>query len=172
MMTRFAGRLIIVPAALLTLFAVQGIRAGDGRALPHRRDAERFVREVWPLMADPAEPGKGCLACHQDDANNTSQLVLSGGPELVFESLLTDGYFDLNDRDSLLGRIASKRPEGRMPPVPLPRWSDREVDRLRRFAADIEAARRNDDREPLPQSASLERSPTDRGSAAKTGQKH
>jgi hypothetical protein len=101
----------------------------------------RFAREVWPLLAEPAEAEKGCLACHGDDEANTSPLVFSGDPAGDFKTLLAEGYFDRANPVSILAKVAHKRPEKRMPPEPAQAWSPDEVDVLRSFVKALDARR-------------------------------
>src|ERR1700730_2270851 len=63
--------------------------------------ADRFGRLIWPMMTEPSEPEKGCIACHRDDESNTSGLVLTGNPAKVFSMLLSDGYFDRGNPSSI-----------------------------------------------------------------------
>ena len=108
--------------------------------------AERFNRLIWPLMTEPSEPEKGCIACHRDDESNASALVLSGDSATVFATLLFDGYFDRGNPSSILSRVAHKRPMYRMPPVPARPWSEEEIDTLRKFVEEMAAKRIEEDR--------------------------
>lgn len=97
----------------------------------------RFTRDIWPMMADPNVTEKGCLACHRDDQSNTSPLVLSGRPGVVFSSLLDEGYFDRNNPSAILTRVAHKNDQFRMPPVPARSWSDEDLRTLRTFVKEL-----------------------------------
>jgi hypothetical protein len=103
--------------------------------------AGRFARRIWPMMAEPSDPAKGCIACHRDDQSNTSPLVLAGDPSTVFTRLLSDGYFDRGDPSSILSRVAHEDPRDRMPPEPAPPWSKAEVETLRAFVEEMAARR-------------------------------
>jgi hypothetical protein len=103
--------------------------------------ASRFETEVWPMMAHPDAPEKACLGCHGDDDANTSSLVFSGDPAADFNTLLSEGYFDLKNPSSILAKVAHEKARLRMPPEPLEPWSKTEVERLRRFVEAVDAAR-------------------------------
>jgi hypothetical protein len=99
--------------------------------------ARRFALGIWPMMAEPDEPEKGCLPCHRDDQSNTSLLILSGSPNALFVTLLSDGYFDRSNPSSILARVAHKKDKYRMPPVPAHPWSSDEIRVLRSFVEDL-----------------------------------
>jgi hypothetical protein len=103
--------------------------------------ARRFTLRIWPMMAEPDEPGKGCLPCHRDDQANTSPLILSGNPNALFGRLLSDGYFDRSNPSSILARVAQKKDKYRMPPVPAHPWSNAEIRILRTFIEDLNIKR-------------------------------
>ena len=131
---------ILAGCLIFATMAVSGSRAAvSEEAVPSGGLPARFAREIWPLMMEPDEAAKGCLACHRDDDNNTSPLIFPGDPKSDFETLLAGGYFDRGKPNSILSRVSSVKPGPWMPPEPLTRWSDKEVDRLRKFVAAVEA---------------------------------
>lgn len=137
--------IVLAVASLLAAFAAiaddRRSPASDGKdnLSPEARTAfvQRFELTNWPLIADPAEADKGCLPCHRDDQSNSSPPILSAPPDRLFANLLAAGYFDRSSPSSILTRVASKRDEPRMPPVPARAWSRAEVDLLRSFVRDL-----------------------------------
>jgi hypothetical protein len=117
------------------------VRAGNLPETDRIALSTRFARSIWPMMSEPDDPSKACIACHRDDGSNTSPLVLSGEPFAVFARLLADGYFDKGQPSSILSRVAHKRPSDRMPPVPARPWSAEEIAVLGAFVEEVAAKR-------------------------------
>ncbi|HTD78006.1 MAG TPA: hypothetical protein VK898_10250 [Chloroflexota bacterium] len=84
---------------------------------------ERFKQQVWPLLARGGKDG--CVGCHSTPKGGPA-LRFSGDPDKDFRMLLRDGFFLKDDGGSLLGRIEESNKKRRMPPGPLPRWTDAE----------------------------------------------
>ncbi|WZO96510.1 hypothetical protein EP7_003503 [Isosphaeraceae bacterium EP7] len=115
--------------------------AGTLSSAEQAKFADRFERDVWPLLIEPADARKACGACHHDDGSNTSTLVLAEDPKEAFDTLLDEGFFDRENPDALLARIARKATSPkRMPPEPAPSWSEQEIEQLRRFVSALEEA--------------------------------
>ena len=134
------------PIVALTVVAGESPKSGPGGAggltdADRIAFARRFTRGIWPMMAEPDIAEKGCLACHRDDRSNTSPLVFSGSPGVVFASLLDEGYFDRNNPSAILTRVAHKNDKFRMPPVPARSWSQEELRTLRTFVEELNAKR-------------------------------
>jgi hypothetical protein len=129
---------------IVALTVVAGEPSKSGPSVPDRLSsddrlavARRFALRIWPMMAEPDEPEKGCLPCHRDDQSNTSPLILSGSPNALFATLLSDGYFDRSNPSSILARVAHKKDKYRMPPVPAVPWSGEEIGVLRSFIEEL-----------------------------------
>jgi hypothetical protein len=76
--------------------------------------AERFKKEVWPLLMRGA--GKdSCVGCH-NGKGIVSALRFTGDPDKDFRTLLRSGFFLKDDGGSLLGRIEDTNKKRRMPP--------------------------------------------------------
>src|SRR5262249_59548592 len=74
--------------------------------------AERFERDIWPLMMRNGK--NGCVGCHST-GRIVSALRLTGDAQKDFRMLLKDGYFLYQDDGSLLARVTEKDEERRMP---------------------------------------------------------
>jgi hypothetical protein len=96
---------------------------------------ERFAKDIWPLMQRNGKDG--CVGCHSTGKGGQA-LRLSGDVTKDFPRLVKDGFFIPDDLGSLLGRMQEKDAKRRMPPGKLPGWSDKELDLLRVFVADLD----------------------------------
>jgi hypothetical protein len=96
--------------------------------------AERFRREVWPLLERNGKDG--CVGCHRD-AKIVSALRMSGDADKDYRMLLRDGFFLKGDAGSLLSRILETDRKRVMPPSKFPRWTEAEVKTLRDFVEDV-----------------------------------
>ena len=67
--------------------------------------AERFEREVWPLLVRGGKDG--CVGCHRG-GKIVSALRFSGNVDKDFLMLLKDGFFLHPDDGSLLARLTDK----------------------------------------------------------------
>src|SRR5262249_17257539 len=104
------------------------------------RFAERFEREIWPLLV---RKEADCVGCHSEQ--NPSQLHFQSSPAESFRRLVDDSYFDPDNGASLLARVSSPRPETRMPPAGMPAWSPKQIGVLRRFVNDLFRSRARSD---------------------------
>ncbi|MEM7231118.1 MAG: hypothetical protein AAF517_03020 [Planctomycetota bacterium] len=101
--------------------------------------SSRFEREIWPLFGNRQKrlSGRGtmsCLSCH--DSENSSDLRFLDTPSANFKMLLEGGYFDQDNRDSLLRRVGAKKLNRRMPPRKYAAWPADSIAALERFARD------------------------------------
>jgi hypothetical protein len=94
--------------------------------------AERFRKEIWPLLT---RASGNCVGCHND--KNPSQLHFFDDPDRSFKRLLAEGFFDPDSPTSILARVTASRPAMRMPPPPALAWTDAEVAALRSFADEV-----------------------------------
>ena len=74
--------------------------------------AERFKKEVWPLLVKDGKDG--CVGCHNGKV--VSALKFTGDPDKDFRKLLRDGFFVKDDPGSLLSRIEDRNKKRQMPP--------------------------------------------------------
>jgi hypothetical protein len=99
---------------------------------------ERFVKEVWPLLSRNGKDG--CVGCHKGKL--VSALHLSGDPAKDFRMLLREGFFLVDDKGSLVGRITDKDVKRRMP-LERPAWKEDEIAVLRKFTLDLDKKQNN-----------------------------
>jgi hypothetical protein len=140
---RMGGLLSLAPgrwaawlATGLMLCPVVGSAAGSELAGSRSEEAffQRFQRELWPLLTRGGE--HSCVSCH--DADNRSPLHFFSEPHSDFRMLRENAYFSATEPDTLLGRLTSTNPKKRMPKGKTAQpWSDREIQALRSFAADL-----------------------------------
>ena len=105
--------------------------------------AERFEREVWPLLVRGGKDG--CVGCHRG-GKIVSALRFSGNVDKDFRMLLREGFFLHPDDGSLLGRLIDKEPKRRMPVkqgpgnnyAPADPWPDTDIQVLRQFVVDLQ----------------------------------
>ena len=97
--------------------------------------AQRFQKEVWPLLERGGKDG--CVGCH--NGTKVTTLRFSGKPADDFAMLVGDGFMIKGDPGSILERITDKDPKRVMPPNKLPRWSPDEVKVLRAFVNEVDA---------------------------------
>jgi len=86
--------------------------------------AERFRRDVWPLLARGGKDG--CVGCHT--GGNMSGLRFAGDADKDFARLLREGFFLKDDAGSLLSRIQDGDKKGGCRPPRVrrgPRWRKR-----------------------------------------------
>src|SRR5262245_26595099 len=99
--------------------------------------AQRFEKEIWPLLARETG-GASCVKCH--DADNPSELHFFADAESSFTMLVEKGYLVLDGPDSLLGRILSHNPKRRMPKgKSMGPWPEKDVATLRAFLTDLQS---------------------------------
>jgi hypothetical protein len=91
--------------------------------------AERFEREIWPLMTRNGKDG--CVGCHSS-AGTVSALRFAGSARKDFAMLLKEGFLLPDDPGSLLARITERDEERRMPYGKKP-WAEKDVQVLREF---------------------------------------
>ena len=96
---------------------------------------KRFQSDVWPLLS------RNCATCHT--GANASQLRLSKESEANFKLMLTDGHFEAENPAGLLARVTTPDTTPRMPPAPLPAWTEAEIAILRDFTNDLYAKRKH-----------------------------
>jgi hypothetical protein len=113
----------------------QGVNFDKLSAQDRKVLQERFGKEIWPLMQRGGKDG--CVGCHSTSKGGQA-LRLSGDLGKDFPRLVKDGFFIPDDLGSLLGRMLEKDPKRRMPPDKRPGWSDKELDLLRVFVADLD----------------------------------
>ena len=94
----------------------------------------RFKEEVWPLLVR-GDGKQSCVGCH--DEENKSELHYYPDAESNFRMLLSRGYFDPDNPDSLLGRVSATSKSRRMPPGKRSPWNAQEVARLRGFVETV-----------------------------------
>src|SRR5262245_60746735 len=99
--------------------------------------AERFERDIWPLMTRGGKDG--CVGCHRT-GKIVSALRMSGNVDKDFAMMLRDGFFLYGDAGSLLARVTEKDPKRMMPPPEKKehRWSEKEIQVLREFFVDVD----------------------------------
>ena len=135
---RFLQRALIALGLVVTFLVLASPEAE--RRLVSERERQflgEFSQSIYPLLK---RGGKGsCLACH-DDATS-SDLEFVGNPRDDFYMLLSGGYFQGDQPDSLLGRIAATNRKRRMPKgkdaIP---WSSAEQSLIRAFSESVAAA--------------------------------
>jgi hypothetical protein len=97
--------------------------------------AERFEREIWPLLV---KDGKyGCVGCHLPGSKIVSSLRMTGDPKKDFPMLVRDGYFLHPDAGSFLARVTEKDLQRRMPKSKAA-WEEKDVQVLRQFVVDLD----------------------------------
>jgi hypothetical protein len=101
--------------------------------------AERFEREVWPLLVRGGKDG--CVGCHRG-GKIVSALRFSGNVDKDFLMLLKDGFFLHPDDGSLLARLTDKDAERRMPHKLKP-WEEKDIAVLRSFVLDLKKKERS-----------------------------
>ena len=95
--------------------------------------AERFQRELWPLLTRGGKDS--CLGCHH--GKHSSGLRLSGQADADFRTLLREGFLLKDDPGSVLASVTRTDGKRRMPPGKRPAWSAAEVRLLRDFVEDL-----------------------------------
>lgn len=135
---------------LLTGLWISRLASAQGQNFDRLSDAdrkvfaERFERDVWPLLARGGKDG--CVGCHRAGGIVTA-LRMSGNVDKDFLMLLKEGFFLHPDAGSLLGRVTEKDPERRMPhkyvpgkkqPVPGEPWPEKDMQILRDFVIDLD----------------------------------
>ena len=96
--------------------------------------AERFRREVWPLLERGGK--NGCVGCH--NGKIVSSLRMSGDADKDFRAMLRDGFFLKGDAGSLLARILDTDKKRRMPPPSKgAAWGKDDVKVLSDFVNDV-----------------------------------
>jgi hypothetical protein len=102
--------------------------------------AERFEREIWPLLV---KDGKyGCVGCHLPSSKIVSSLRMSGDPKKDFPMLVRDGYFLHPDAGSFLARVMEKDLQRRMPKSKAA-WPEKDIQTLRKFVEDMSKKQQN-----------------------------
>lgn len=107
----------------------------------------RFEAEIYPLFQKGQS--ERCVDCH--DATSSSNLQFIGNARDDFWMLLSGGYFETSQPDSLLARLTSSNPKRRMPKGKTA-WSKSTIQRIESFAASIARsgiAKPNDEAFPL-----------------------
>lgn len=95
----------------------------------------RFESQIWPLLLKGT--GKdSCVGCHNPE-NKQTQLHYYQDPKENFRFLLTEGYFDPENPDALIRRVATKSRRKRMPPKPQPAWDKKQIQVLKRFSEEV-----------------------------------
>lgn len=102
-----------------------------------RRFQPRFKQEIWPLISDNGK--SSCVRCHNE--KHRSSLRLTGESENDFGILLSQGFLHPSDPSAILHSITSEKPNVKMPPKKLPKWTDEQVDILKRFTQDLNKAK-------------------------------
>jgi hypothetical protein len=96
--------------------------------------AERFRREVWPLLERGGK--NGCVGCH--NGKIVSSLRMSGDADRDFRMMVRDGFFLKGDAGSLLARVLDTDKKRRMPPPSKgPAWGQADVKVLSDFVNDL-----------------------------------
>ena len=115
-------------------------RASEGPEGPENEAAflARFEKEIWPLLRR-GEGKDSCLGCH--DAESESELRFHSDSRSSFRMLLSRGYFEPENPDSLLARLSSTKKSRRMPRSKRPPWSVEERQLLRTFVNDLHKKR-------------------------------
>ncbi|MFT5300146.1 MAG: hypothetical protein ACI814_000920 [Mariniblastus sp.] len=93
----------------------------------------RFKQEIWPLVSDNKK--SSCLRCH--DEKHRSSFRLTGEANSDFATMQGTGLFHPEDPSGVLFLITSEDKSLMMPPSKLPRWSDEQIETLRRFSQDL-----------------------------------
>ena len=106
------------------------LKDGDRKAMQ-----ERFAKELWPLLERNGK--EGCVGCHAL-AKTGGHMKMTGNIDKDFRMLVKDGFFIPDDLGSLLGRMQEKDLKRRMPPDKRPGWSDKELELLKAFVADLD----------------------------------
>jgi hypothetical protein len=143
--------------ALASLFlASLSSRGAEVSTLPSNSPAqaqiaERFQKEIYPLLARESDRQESCVGCH--DVESRSSLVFLGEPGDDFEMLLENGYLALRGPDTLLGRVTSVNHQKRMPKGKAAEpWTSDEIERLKAFLVEVnaraESGERTDERFP------------------------
>jgi len=140
MRARRLPALLLLAGSLAVLAGSHWLRAAQGPNFDRLTDsdrqafAERFRREVWPLLERGGK--NGCVGCH--NGKIVSSLRMSGDPESDFRAMLRDGFFLKGDSGSLLARILDTDKKRRMPPPSKgPPWGAPEVKILTDFVNDV-----------------------------------
>lgn len=107
---------------------VAGLPAAEVQAL-----SERFVQEVWPMLA------KNCLSCHAQ--KNASQFLLPKDPKAAFLVLLAEGHFDEDNQSSVVHRVTTTDQKLVMPPPAMGELPRPEVAKVEKLAEDIATRR-------------------------------
>lgn len=116
-------------------FAVAGGRSFDKLTDADRKVfAERFERDVWPLLVRGGKDG--CVGCHRG-GKIVSSLRLSGNVDKDFVTLLKEGFFLHPDDGSLVGRLTDKDPKRRMPEKK-EAWAEKDIKVVRDFVIDLQ----------------------------------
>ncbi len=131
---------------LSALFLIAGVGvavalAGSGK-FDHLKDddrkqmQERFAKELWPLFE--RDEKNGCVGCHALPKTG-GNMKMTGNLEKDFRMLVRDGFFIPNDSGSIYAHVTSKDRKKLMPPPGKgDRWTDKEVEVLRNFVADLD----------------------------------
>jgi hypothetical protein len=109
-----------------------GLAGGKLSAADQKKFAERFSKEVWPLLTRRGKDG--CVGCHHP--KHRTELRFSGKPDSDLAMLLKEGFLIPDDPGSLLA-VVTTRKRGRMPPGNRTAWTAAEVKVLRAFETDL-----------------------------------
>ena len=132
------GRQAAFTAAVLTIIVCRGaevtVPTSDPVALG--KIANRFQKEIYPLLARESNHQESCVECH--DTDNRSSLAFLGEPGDDFEMLLENGYLAMQGPDTLLSRVMSENPQRRMPKGKTAEpWTNDDIERLKAFLRDL-----------------------------------
>ncbi len=93
----------------------------------------RFKKEIWPLLSDKGE--SSCLHCH--DQKHRSSFRMAGNAAADFSMMLRTGLFHPEDPSGVPFLVKSNDEDLMMPPSEFSRWSDGQIETVRRFARDL-----------------------------------
>jgi hypothetical protein len=124
---------LALPRAERAWSAETGLAGGKLTEADQKKFAQRFRREVWPLLTRRGKDG--CVGCHH--SRHRTELRFSGKPNPDFAMLLKDGFLLPEDAGSLLTVVTAPKRKGRMPPGNRPAWTPAEVKVLRAFEKDL-----------------------------------
>jgi len=99
-----------------------------------KKFSARFEKELWPLFQRNGR--NGCVGCH--DRKHRSGLRFSGKADADFRMLLSEGFLLPDDPGSVLSAVSTREPRRKMPPGNRPRWTVKEIARLKRFVNDVD----------------------------------
>jgi hypothetical protein len=138
------GGLLLLTVTVLVAVEFRALRAEQGGKYNKLADedrkvfAERFQKEVWPLLIRHGKDG--CVGCH--NGKKVTTLRFSGDPAKDFPMLVADGYLLKGDPGSLLERITDKDKTRVMPPDGKHAWTADEIQLLRAFVNDVDKKNR------------------------------